>query len=43
MGGPVRAVIHDPISVAGLDLGDIDALKLQIHDVIAKEYASWRS
>jgi 1-acyl-sn-glycerol-3-phosphate acyltransferase len=43
MGGPLRAVIHDPVSVRDLDLADIDDLKTQVHDVIEKEYMSLRA
>lgn len=43
IGGPLRAVIHDPISVAGLDLADIEELRTQVHDVIEKEYESQRA
>lgn len=43
MGGPLRAVIHDPISVKGLDLSDIEDLKIQVHDVIQREYESLRA
>jgi 1-acyl-sn-glycerol-3-phosphate acyltransferase len=42
MGGPIRAVIHDPIPVEGLQLSDIDDLRTQVHDIIAKEYESLR-
>jgi 1-acyl-sn-glycerol-3-phosphate acyltransferase len=43
MGGPLRTVIHDPISVSGLELADIDDLKTQVHEIIEKEYKSLRA
>ncbi|MFC2177050.1 lysophospholipid acyltransferase family protein [Actinomycetota bacterium] len=43
MGGPLRAVIHDPIPVAGLDLTDLDDLRTRVHHVIKKEYESLRA
>ena len=42
MGGPVRAYVHDPISVAGLTLSDIDELRAKVHTTIAKEYPAQR-
>ncbi len=41
-GGPVRAFIHDRISVQGLTVGDIDSLREQVHSVIRKEYEAQR-
>jgi len=42
MGGPVRAVVHDRISVQGLALADMDSLREQVHTVIRKEYEAQR-
>jgi 1-acyl-sn-glycerol-3-phosphate acyltransferase len=42
MGGPLKAVIHDPIGVQGLELSDIDDLRTRVHDIIKKEYESLR-
>lgn len=41
-GGPIRTVIHEPISVAGLTVTDIDDLRSRTHAVIAKEYEALR-
>lgn len=43
MGGPLRAVVHDPVPVAGLALADIDTLREQIHTTIHKEYEAQRA
>ncbi len=43
MGGPLQAVIHDPISVEGLELSDLDDLRTQVHEIIKKEYESLRA
>jgi len=43
MGGPLRAVIHDPIAINGLGLSDVDDLRTQIHEIIEKEYKSLRA
>lgn len=42
MGGPIRAVIHEPISVQGLTLADLDELRARTHRVIEKEYQAQR-
>ena len=41
-GGPLRAVVHDPIPVASLSAKDIEDVRAQVHRVIAKEYKSLR-
>lgn len=38
MGGPIQAVVHEPISVDGLELNDINVLRDQVHKVIRDEY-----
>lgn len=43
MGGPVRAVIHDRVSVEGMTLADMDTLREQVHTVIRKEYEAQRA
>lgn len=43
MGGPLLTVIHDPVSVSGLDLTDIDTLREQVHTTIHKEYEAQRA
>ena len=42
-GGPIRAVIHEPIPVQDLTVADIDSLREQVHGVIAKEYENLRA
>lgn len=42
-GGPLRAVVHKPISVDGLEIADINTLRDQVHAVIKTEYESLRS
>ncbi len=42
MGGPIQAVVHEPISVDGLELDDINMLRDQVHAVVKKEYESIR-
>jgi 1-acyl-sn-glycerol-3-phosphate acyltransferase len=41
--GRVRAVIHDPIPVAGLDLTDIGDLRDRTHEVIEKTWVDLRT
>ena len=41
-GGPVQAIIHDPISVQGLTIADMDMLREQVHTIIRKEYEARR-
>lgn len=38
MGGPVEAVVHEPISVHGLELNDINTLRERVHKVIMTEF-----
>ncbi|NND03264.1 MAG: 1-acyl-sn-glycerol-3-phosphate acyltransferase [Acidimicrobiia bacterium] len=42
-GGPVHAFIHEPISVQGLTLADMDELRDRVHTVIRKEYETQRA
>lgn len=42
-GGPLRAVVHEPIPVADMTLVEIDALREQVHTVIGKEYEAQRA
>ena len=42
-GGPLRAVVHEPISVDGLEINDINTLRDRVHAVIKTEYESLRS
>ncbi len=43
MGGPIQAMVHEPISVEGLEIDDINTLRDQVHKVIKREYESLRS
>ena len=43
MGGPIQAVVHEPISVDGLDISDINKLRDQVHKVIKDRYLASRT
>jgi len=42
MGGPIRAIIHEPIDVTSLTLADMNELRDRVHKVINDEYKAQR-